>query len=324
MSAPRPVLRVALAGLLATVLGLVGVAAPLLVLEHRYTTARAAATATAAGTVVADDLGDSGDVRVRWVDAAGRTRTQRFGVYDTDRYRTGRSFAVRYDPAHPDRAAFPGDPDETSAEDDLVVPTGIAAVVAVLLVLPWLLRGGLFRLRLRRPGVRLPATLLSWQRPTSGPLDAGGSGVWLSLDAPEGPRLQRVLWHPALDAAPEALEVWVHGSTAGHRRVAVVLPSGEALVPVGRLRHAPPRTGDLVPRRETVLDLDEVFLLPPGTSLPPASPWWSRGARYGAAAAVVGLVLGFLLGGGGAAVLPFTAGTVGVVLSLWALGGGEP
>jgi len=101
MSHQRPALRVALLGVAAALVGFAVIAAFLGWQAHDYSIARQGAVAVAAGTIVEDGLGDSGDIRVRWADRSGREHLQRFSIYNTDRYTKGATFQVAYDPAHP-------------------------------------------------------------------------------------------------------------------------------------------------------------------------------------------------------------------------------
>lgn len=327
MRPQRPVLRVALLGVGAAVAAFAVIAAWLGWQAHAYRAARDRATAIADGVVVEDGIGDNGDIRVRWVDRAGREHVQRFAIYDTDRYAKGRAFAVAYDPADPVPTGFPADPDETAAEDDLVVPIVIAGLVAGLLVVVWALRGLLYRRAASRPGHRMAALALSGESANSG-LASLGNTTWVALAETGEPRTpvgwQRVMWHPVVDSVRGHVDVVVHGDPAGRGRVAVELPDGTRLVPVGRLRHRLPRRRVLHERADVRADLEDSFILPAGTLLPPARPWWRRGMVFALVGAVLGAVMGFLIGGGRLAVPAFVAGASAMLVNGWALTGAEP
>jgi hypothetical protein len=131
--------------------------------------------AVAEGVVVEDGLGSKADIRVRRTDRDGHEHVQRFGVYDTVRYLTGRTLAVAYDPADPAVRGFPADPEETVAEDDLEVPILLAGTGVLVVMLVWAVRALLFRhaagragmgadLRdqVIRPAGALPPTVRAW------------------------------------------------------------------------------------------------------------------------------------------------------------------
>lgn len=321
----RPALRTGLVGVSATVLAFAVIAAWLGVASHRLHELQALATAVAAGTVVADGLGDEGDILVRWRDAAGREHQQRFGIYDTDRYQRGTTFDVRYDPADPDARAYPADPEETSAVDDLEVPIMIAGVIALLVLAGWGWRGLRFRRRSQRRPSSAFGQALSGEILDSAPIQFG-STCWVALrDSREGAvrAWQRVMWHPALALAHEVAPVQVHGDIGGRRGVVITLPAGTGLVPIGRLRHKEPSRFILEPRAETTLDDDSLFIIPRGTVLPPPHPWWHQPAKFTGVGALVGVVMALLFGGGSVAVVPFAAGAAALLLNVWAFTGSE-
>jgi hypothetical protein len=326
MRPQRPVLRVALLGVGAAVAAFAVIAAWLGWQAHAYRAARDRATAIADGLVVDDGIGDEGDIRVRWVDRAGREHVQRFGIYGTDRYARGRAFAVAYDPADPAPAGFPADPDETAAEDDLVAPIWIAGVVAGLLVLVWALRGLLYWRAANRPGHRMAALALLGEH-ADGRLVSLGNTTWIALADTGEPRVpmawQRVMWHPVVDSVKGHVDVVVHGDPTARGRVTVELPDGTRLVPVGRLRHGPPKRSVLHERADVRAGLEDSFNLPAGTLPPSARPWWRRGVALALVGATLGAVMGFLVGGGVAAPA-LVVGVSAVLVNGWALTGAEP
>lgn len=323
MRTPGPALR---AGAAAAAIAVVGFAVVGGLLEwrlHRYDEARSRATATTLGTVTEDGIGDDGDIRVRWTDAHGAGHSQRFGVYDTDRYVTGARFPIAYDPGQPAARGYPADPQETAAEDDITVPQLLVAVGSILLLLNWTARGILFRRTSRRPGLPALATVLAGA--AAGP--ALRPSRWLLLAAPEvavGDRWQRVMWHPALDAAAGSFPVTVHGPLSGRHRVVVQLAGGTRLVPVGRLRRGPPHRSDLREARHVRSSLADAVILPAGAA-PPALSRWRAGLVAAAAGAAVGTGTGlFAIGAGPVGLACFAVlGTV-VVVNLWALAGASP
>ncbi|GAA2497279.1 hypothetical protein GCM10010406_37120 [Streptomyces thermolineatus] len=202
MRRPGPALRVALLGVACAVAGLALPAAWLGGHAYAYDSARARAAATADGLVVADGIGDTEDVLVRWTDRAGREHVQRFGVYATDRYAEGRRFPVAYDPDRAYPQGFPADPEETAAEDDLLVPLALMAAVTTAFCGAWARRGLRFLRAARRPGRPMTAEVLCGGRPRTAPWSAGST--WLALSGTDLPdravRWQRVMWHRARPA----------------------------------------------------------------------------------------------------------------------------
>jgi hypothetical protein len=317
----RPALRMALLGVAAALAGFAVIASFLGWQVHEYQAANQRASAVAVGSIIQDGIGEGGDIRVRWADRAGSQHVQKFGIYGTDRYVKGRTFAVAYDPAYPAVDGFPGDPTEVSAVDDLQVPIGIAGVIAAVLILIWVLRGVLFWRARRRSARPKGALALAGQRVEGGPLSVGNS-TWFELSDPGTPsRWQRVMWHPAIDVGDGRVEVLMHGDAKSRRRVVVELPDGTCLVPIGRLRHRPPKRVVLEKRSDVRTDLRDSFILPAGTPPPPSQRWWSRGLVFSLVGAAIGVVMGFLMGGGGIAVLPFAAGASAFVVNIWALNG---
>lgn len=311
----RPALRVAAASLVATLLAAAFVVAVQLVRLHAYEAARDRATRVVTGVVVKDS-GSDGGIRVRWSDGR-HAHLQRFSVYATERYRTGRTFPVAYDPADPTPTGYPGDPHETSAEDDLAVPTGIAAVVAALVLLGWLGRGLLFRIAARRRAEDVAVEVTTGERvATAGTQATPGLTSWVAVPGagPSGTRWQRVMWHPALDQCRGPVTARVHGLSDRGRRVVVEL-AGARLVPIGRLRRRPPRGVRLVPATAGRVSLADAFVLPPGGR--PRVRWWWRGALIAVTGALAGLVLAALVGSLVAAPL-FVVSLAVLAFDVWA------
>ena len=318
MKRPGPALRVGLLGVAVTLTGFALFAGWLTLHLERHYDALDRATATATGVVVADGIGDEDDIRVRWTDDRGRTHVQRFGVYDTDRYTEGADFPLLYAPGGTE--AFPADPDETAAEDDLIAPVFLAAAFALPMVGVWGWRGLRFLLTARRSGRPMTARVhrgghraAAWRGPTT---------TWLELTAPDGAtHWQRVMWHPALDDLPAGTPVSVRNRS---RRPAVVtLPDGTRLVPLGRFRRRPP-AGVSLGHEAVRADLRDAFLLPPGTVVRPTYPW-----RHGALTAAAGVGLGAatglaLTGGTLIATVGFALCGTTLTTSVWALSAPQP
>ncbi|MFD9001281.1 hypothetical protein ACFV0T_09975 [Streptomyces sp. NPDC059582] len=334
MRHPGPALRVALLGIAVTVVGYALFAAWLAGHAHAYESARDRATATATGLIVEDGIGDDADIRVRWTDAVGHTRVQRFGVYDTERYAEGRHFRVAYDPVRADPRGFPADPDETVAEEDLEVPVVLGAIAVVPLCGIWVWRGVRFRWASRWQGRPMTAAVHCGRR--TGSLWRSAETTWLALtpaDGPERPdhpelsklpeRWQRVMWHPALaDLADGPVPVTVHAR--GKRPAVVRLPDGTRLVPLGRSRRKLPSGFDIGDHAVRA-DLRNTFVLPVGAVLRPARPWWREGAVIAGLGAVFGVVLGFTAGGGTlVAVVGFVLCLPPLFFSSWALSAPQP
>ncbi|MEU7928390.1 hypothetical protein [Micromonospora sp. NPDC049107] len=326
MNGQRPVLRVALLALAATMLAFAIVGSVLGWKGYRYASAQARATAVVEGIVVEDGIGDLDDIRVRWVDQAGQEHVQRFGIYDTDRYTKDRPFPVAYDPAEPTPRGFPADPDETSNEDDLTVPIVISGFVAVLVVLTWALRGILFRRAAGRPSSLLEASVLAGDRPDGPPISVGNS-TWIALatNRHRGPdRWQRVMWHPVVDSVSGTVHVTVHGDVSTKRRVVIEMPGQVRLVPIGRLRHQPPKRVVLDERADVSDALRDLVILPAGASPPRARPWWWRAAVFALVGAAFGGICGVLFLGSGTGVPLAAVVGAALLINVWAFTGAEP
>lgn len=322
MTPVRWPLRVGVVSVLATVAAVVLIVGYLGDRLRDYERLEVRATTEATGVVVEDRIGDEDDVVVRWTDSGERVREQQFCIYDTARYREGVAFAVRYDASSPQARAFPADPEETCGRDDLEVPIYLSGAAGSGLIAAWGARGGLYRLRRRRPTTRAKTTVLAGESRNAGPISLGLS-AWLVLEAQGERTWQRVMWHPALHSLPEGTDIDVHGSLTGRRRVVAALPGGVWLVPVGRLRHRPPRTIELLDRDSSQTELDDLWIFPAGTPVPPGAPWWRRALALSLLGAAVGAGMGMAFGGG-AAVLPLTLAMAAIVCNAWGLGGAEP
>lgn len=323
----RPALRVALFGLAVTVFGYALFAAWLGIHAYDYVTARDRASATATGVVAEDGIGGDDDIRVRWTDGSGHTHVQRFGVYDIDRYEKGRPFRVAYDPAATDPRGFPADPDETVAEDDLLMPMVFLGVVMFAQCGVWAWRGLRLRLTARALGRPMTATVrIGKRRPA---LWRGSATTWLVLADPERAgwpvRRQRVMWHPALDACRGATAVTVRQLGRGRRAAVVELEDGTRLVPLGRLRRREPAYPLLDPLEAVPTTLRDAFIIPTGTTLRPSRPWWHNGALTAALGTVIGVTGAFLMAEGTlVAVVGWALAGATLLAASWALSAPRP
>jgi hypothetical protein len=311
VAARRAVVLAAAATLLASAVCVVAFLLGLAVVHDRVERASQHVT----GEVVEADIGDEADIRVRWRDTSGQEHRQRFGVYGD--YAKGDAFELRYDPRHPSAPAYPADPDETDYEDGYYVgAVGLPGLLALLL--------GFVVLRVwwwRRALGRQPTDLLG--EVFTGRFNLATS-VWLRLRREQGDRWQMVMWDPALDAVDGQVPVRVHGDLEGRRRVVAELPDGTALVPAGRLRHDPPGSYELEPRTSVGRSLEEVLVLPTGTTLPSTGPWWREPLGWAAAGLAVGLVLGTVVFAHSIWVgLGLGAGLAAAAVQVWTLNGGE-
>ncbi|WP_282703180.1 hypothetical protein [Streptomyces sp. CC219B] len=315
----RPALRVALFGVLVTLLGYGLLAGWLGFHAHQYREARAQATATADGLVIEDGIGEAEDIRVRWTDGTGRVHVERFGVYDTGRYAEGKPFPVAYDPAAADPRGFPADHEETVVEEDLEVPILLAGAVAAVICALWAWRGLRFRWAARRGAAR----------PMTATVHAGTGGAvrgmpvfWLALAEPGGAapaHWQRVMWHPALDDVTGEMPVTVRRSRWA---VAHLPDGGPRLVPLGRLRRRPPGNVLLGDWPAARVDLRDAFVLPAEVT---RSPWWRSGALAAVSGAVLGIPAALALAGPSTTALigfPLTFATL--LSALWALSAPRP
>ncbi|MFI9599630.1 hypothetical protein ACIHCX_07050 [Streptomyces sp. NPDC052043] len=321
MRRPGPALRVALLGVTATLTGFALLAGWLGFHAYAYDQARERATARTTGVVVEDGIGQDEDIRVRWRDRTGREHVQRFGIYDTDRYAKDRDFAVVYDPDEANPRGFPGDPEETSAEDDLLVPILLAGIAAAVLCSVWARRGVRFRRAARRPGRPMTATVHCGLRPVSA--QALSETLWLALTEAGGsdrPKAwQRIMWHPALDDLRGPVEVSAHHRAGSRGAVVVRLPDGTRLVPLGRLRRRAPRRVFLDEYAAVRTTLKDSFT-PVDTAALSARPWWWTGAQGAAGGLVMGGVAGaFLIGGTAVAAVGMALCAATLLAALWAL-----
>ncbi|ONH27323.1 DUF3592 domain-containing protein [Pseudofrankia asymbiotica] len=236
----RPELRVAL---LATGSLILATALITALLQWRlavYRAQRAHATVAATGQIIEDGLGRDHDlIHVRWTDQAGDDHVGSFSTDDTGRYHHGGTYPLTYDPRHPSHA-FAADQDETAREDNLIVPSILSGLGALVIALWWSGRGLWFLAATRRPARPMTAVIYTGDRsdiPVS-----GGPGRWVRLSEPGVPlaspaaRWQRVMWNPKADELPAGTTVTVHGDPARWPRVVVELPDGTRLVPLSRTR----------------------------------------------------------------------------------------
>lgn len=317
----RP-LRVALFGLTVTLLGYALFAAWLG--GHAYAVVYTREhTETTMGEVVEHGVGADGDeVLVRWKDRTGRAHVQRFPDRGTTAF-DGVIFLVAYDPTEENPRGRPIDwlyiPKEYGYEDELISAAAFGGVVAAAMCGVWVYRGLRFRRVARRPG--RPATALVRVGDRRSLAGYNLPTTWLVLGEGEGPRCQRVMWHPALDELPDRTPVTVHG----RRTAVVVLPDGTRLVPLGRLRHLKPRhTGFEVPLTVRA-DLRDTFVIPAGTVVRPTRPWWRPVLPFTATGAVLGIAMAYVNGDGTlvsvvAAALAFAT----LLTSAWALSAPQP
>lgn len=318
----RP-LRVALFGLAVTLVGYALFAAWLG--GHAYAHERdRERTATTFGEVVERGLGaDGDDVLVSWEDSAGRTHLQRFPDPGDTSYTRETLFLVAYDPTEDSPRGRPIDwrdiPKEDGYEDDLVGWTVVGGFVAAALCGVWAHRGLRFRRSARRPG--RPAKALVRVGERRAPLGQGLPTTWLVLGEKEGPRWQRVMWHPALDELADRAPVTVHG----RRTAVVVLPDGTRLVPLGRLRRVEPRHVTLEAPSTVRGDLRDSFVIPAGTVVRPARPWWRPALPFTATGAVLGIGAAYLNTDG--TLVPVVACALAcatLLTSAWALSAPQP
>ncbi|MEU3091592.1 hypothetical protein ACWCQ0_42255 [Streptomyces massasporeus] len=327
MRRPGPALRVALLGTACALVGFALLAAWLGGHAYAYDAARDRATARASGLVVEDEIGDEEDIRVRWTDHAGHVHVQRFGIYDTDRYTKGRRFPVAYDPAQTNPRGFPADPDETVAEDDLLVPLGLIGVAVAFICGVWAWRGLRFVWTARRPSRPMTARVLSDDRLATGWWLS--DTTWLALTEPDSPDratgLQRVMWHPALHASSDPVAVTVHGKVRGRRPVVAVLPDGTRLVPLGRFRHRLTKHLRLDEPETVRADLRDSFILPSTGATVPGGTWWRPGALAAALGAVIAAAMGFFTTSGSTvATVAFALTGATLCTAVWALRAPQP
>lgn len=282
------------------------------------------ATARARGVVVPAGPGEEDDLRVRWTDVEGTIRTDRIGVYAVDRYPVGAAVALRYDPRAPDDLPFVDDPDETLRTDDFAVPLGAVLAVVTALLLGWAYRGTVFALRRRAEPRREPVELVEGLLVDGAPIPIGTSTPWVRLvgvSGAGGRSLQRVMWHPALTAAPTGIfEADVRGPVNGPRSVVVTLPDGSTLVPVGPRRRRLPWFVEPSAVRADLGSQDVDWVLPPGATRP-GRRRRCRGAVVVAVAALAAGGVGWLIIGSQSGVAAFAVGGAGLLVHGRALAG---
>lgn len=101
------------------------------------------------------------------------------------------------------------------------------------------------------------------------------------------------------------------------------MPGKVRLVPIGRLRHQPPKRVVLEERADVGGDLHDFVLLPAGAALPRTRRWWWRTAIFTLVGAVLGGLWGVLFASGLAVLLAAAAGAA-LLINVWALTGAEP
>ncbi|MCW2857359.1 MAG: hypothetical protein JWR52_2974 [Marmoricola sp.] len=323
--ARRPILRVAALGVIAAIAGFLVIGAYLGVPALRYHHEESLAKEFAYGTVIQDNIGDAGDIRVRWQDQTGRPHVQRFAIYDTGRYVKGASFAVRYNASNPGGAVYPGDPDETSAFDDYWVPIMFAGLGALGVLTAWAVRGIRFRLARRRPSSMASAKIHGGEARSPGVISFGRS-AWLEIqaayEAGSEPRWQRVMWHPMFDDAGPRVAGTVHGDLESRRPVVFETDDHICLVPIGRLRKKVPKRVALTAVHATRISLADTFIVPVVPTVASVHAWWRGGLMSAGAGAMFGSVVGLVVVGP-VAVVPFAAAASAGATNFWTLRGAE-
>ena len=127
------------------------------------------------------------------------------------------------------------------------------------------------------------------------------------------------MWHPAIDAEVGSVSVAVHGDAHSSRRLVIELADGTLLVPIGRLRHRPPKRVLLRRRSDARTDRKIPFILPGTIAAALSRRWWYRGLVFALVGAGIGVVMGLRIGGGGIAILPFAVAASAVLINGWAL-----
>ncbi|MBE8474464.1 hypothetical protein [Streptomyces justiciae] len=320
MTTPRrPALRVALFGLTVTLVGYALLVAWLVgnayvndwAIDHYREH-----TAMSLGRIV-EDASATEDVRVSWTDEAGHEHVQPVTPPADGRpYRKYGAFPVEYDPTETNPRGHFYDyrrhEPKRLDEDGLAFSAFFAGLVAVALWIAWARRGLVFRLAARRPGRPMTARIRIGERDQTLPW-LSAETFWLVLD---GPRRQRVMWHPALDEHPGRVPVTVHGG----RTAVVVLPDGTRLVPVGRLRRREPARLTFADPQTVRGDLGDSFIVPAGTVVRPAHAWWRPVWPATAFGAAFGFAAGFFMGDGTLlSVVGHTLAWATLSTSAWAL-----
>ncbi|MCK9931670.1 hypothetical protein MXD62_31790 [Frankia sp. Mgl5] len=323
----RPVLRAAVFGISVVLVGLAVTVGYAAWRAHRYDVARGRATVVVEGTVINDRFEKNFEIRVRWTGIDGRTYAQWLEV-DTQ-YHVGEKFAVAYDPTDPSPQGFVAEPGVGHGGDESFLFLVYAGAAAVVVPLWWGTRGLRFSYAARQPDRPMVAHPRVGRYTQRGWINYPSTRLVLyELGSPVPYAWQRVMWHPGIEEIPEKAEVTVRGESSASGLVgalAVDLPGGVRLVPVGRVRRHPPKRIELRPRAgvNAVLGPDGRIVVDRDDPPPRPHPWWRRGPRY----LLVGVLLGGVFGfgqGGMATVLPGSVFMTTVVLTCWTLSGGEP
>lgn len=318
----HPARRAVLLSLVSVLAGLAVALGYLGAQARSYSLAKDRATVTTPGRVVADGIGDTDDIIVRWTDGRGETHEQQFGVYDTERYREGAAFPVRYDPGEPSGVAYPADPDEDVQFDDYFGGMTVALIAGVLLMGGWAFRWMWWRRALGRGSQSMSARMLVG----SDHFFRDSSWVELSVTSPGSEerieRWQRVMWHPRLDIISDSLQVQVHGDISSRRRLGITLPDGTDLIPIGWLRHS--RPADLLMREDSRDDVADAIILPAGAVLRSSTNRWWPVTRYAGMGAAFGVVVSMFAGDASIWSILVPALTATVFVHLWAFDGANP
>lgn len=230
----------------------------------------------------------------------------------------GQKIRIAYDPAAPGRI-FPVDSGDISGLIPSYGQLAGTVLVAAVYSLVWTSR--LLRLRpTSQPGRPAQATLWSGKASMINRSPGAGPSTWLRLlepaDSPyQGERelgWQRVMWNPALERLEPRTPVTLSGSTVLGGVLAITLPDGTRLLPIGALRRRRPGwrwnldRGPAVGGR--VLQHGRIVA---------ALCWALLGATAG------GIAVGLLSGHWAHAPLGIVAGAA-YLLNSWALTGGAP
>jgi len=334
----RPVLRIALFGIATVLAAFVAITIAETLWSWHLDVLRDRATATTDGLITQDNIGPDADIQVRWTDNAGRSHTQIFYAYDTDKYTRGRKFPIAYDPKSSHPRGYSQDRDETlvddATDDDLIGTLDYTEPVVFLVLLGWSARGRRYLRNVGgpRPEGRLPATALAGRRRRVGFLSRGTS-AWIALSTGSEPgwpadRLQRVMWHPSLERLPAEFPVVVHGNPVRCRRVVIELADGVRLVPIGRLRRRTPRLTTLHRLAATPEPADVPSDPTPAAASTDAialtrSRWW-RVAPSAVIGAALGAGVGYYLTSDIAGALSYSTCVAALMVNRWALAGTGP
>lgn len=193
-----------------------------------------AAAEPVTGLVVRDGLGRHDDgVEVTWIDDRGAEHLSYFTVEDTDKYVKDRPFKLYYNLQQPDGKVFAGYEHEDDVDADYYALLFAVLLAISLSMVGWATWWMLGRLASARPAV--PGRVSAWR-------DVDGR-PWLEIRSATGSQTtawQRVSWEPGIELLDEGQILEVRGRLAGRRRVAVVAPDGQVLMPRSWLRRSQP------------------------------------------------------------------------------------